>query len=140
MEIIGGNSGYIGYSMSKNAAEAYANGSLPRTKFCKEYKVPKWMWHELLEMHAVTVDGWHHTSKFGNKTYFYSWMDDEVKDIWASRRMELIDIFRMPGEQPRLEGYPNTREGMASFQKDYDAWHGKHKEALGLIRDILLKD
>ena len=140
MKIFGGNSGYIGYSMSKRAAEAYSNGSLPKSKFSKEYKVPARMWDTLRSIQAVTSDGWHHTSKFGNRTYFYSWMDDEVRNIWVSRRKELINIFRMSGKQPRLADYPITREGVAEYDKEYGKWQEKHREAVGLIKDILLQD
>ena len=35
--IVGGNSGYVGYSMSKRAAEAKEKGRFPKTQFVKEY-------------------------------------------------------------------------------------------------------
>lgn len=39
MKTFGGNSGYVGYSMSKRALNARNEGSYPKTDFKKEYSV-----------------------------------------------------------------------------------------------------
>ncbi|MBR5898580.1 MAG: hypothetical protein IKZ14_03835 [Muribaculaceae bacterium] len=38
-QIFGGNSGYVGYSMSKRAAEAREEGRYPKTDFKKVYRI-----------------------------------------------------------------------------------------------------
>ena len=71
MNYFGGNSGYIGFSESIRSAEAKERGSYPRTLFCKEYGISPKLFAELLKRGIIEQDGWHHTSKFGNKTNFY---------------------------------------------------------------------
>ena len=72
--------GYAGYSMSNNAVDAYENGHKPLSKFDKadadalsELTGQKW---KLQEVKQLVQDygsvGYHHTSKFYNKTNFYS--------------------------------------------------------------------
>lgn len=64
-KIIGGNSGYVGYSMSERAEMAYNEGKLPYSK------LPSWA-KKIVDSGIVDTDEWHHTSKYGNKTKFYS--------------------------------------------------------------------
>jgi hypothetical protein len=59
-----GNSGYIGFSMSRRAGEAYDNGLAPLSKIGTGPYVRA----------AAQIIGpaeWHHTSKFCNRTDFY---------------------------------------------------------------------
>lgn len=61
----GGNSGYVGYSMSKRAAEAYEDGKLTYSK------LPTWA-KRMVDAGLVTTNEWHHTSSYGNETPFYN--------------------------------------------------------------------
>lgn len=86
------NRGYVGYSMSERAAEAYESGQLPKSKWTKKLmlerlngwaeatgrafkidlaKMPK---AELFKLFFYKI-AWHHTSKMFNETGFYT-MDD----------------------------------------------------------------
>lgn len=83
------NSGYIGYSMSRRAAEAYEDGEMPKSKWTKKAMVAAIQSYcdefdmlfdpDLLKgMHKDEVferffyeSSWHHTSKFFNETDFY---------------------------------------------------------------------
>ena len=69
----GGNSGYIGYSMSKRAAEAREEGRYPKTDFKKVYDMPQVTLDALVEAGVINDKEWHHTSVYGNKTTFYGW-------------------------------------------------------------------
>jgi len=61
----GGNSGYVGYSMSKRAANAYEDGKLTYSK------LPTWA-KRMVDSGMATTDEWHHTSSYGNQTPFYN--------------------------------------------------------------------
>lgn len=104
----GGNSGYKGYSMSKRAVEAREEGRYPKTDFKKVYGINDATLNALVELNVISNDEWHHTSKYGNKTKFYSWIDDDYiplfdenkKEIQAliknKQYAEVADIFNVP--------------------------------------------
>ena len=84
--------GYIGHSMSERAAEAYAEGAAPLSKWTRArlldgictYPGSEWTPRELkratvadLRTFFLDRSSWHHTSKFYSRTDFYS-IDDEV--------------------------------------------------------------
>lgn len=84
MAIFGGNSGYVGYSKSKRAVAAEVNGLRNKSQFDADFRDEV---NSILVANgykAVTVskmktatkfvsaDEWHHTSKFGNRTDYYS--------------------------------------------------------------------
>lgn len=66
MKTFGGNSGYVGYSMSKRALNARNEGSYPKTDFKKEYSVTASHFDFLEEAGIIYVSEWHHTSNLNN--------------------------------------------------------------------------
>ena len=72
----GGNSGYDGYSMSIRAKEAREEGRYPKTDFKKVYGINDRTLEVLVDLKVIDNTEWHHTSKYGNKTTFYSWYDE----------------------------------------------------------------
>lgn len=72
----GGNSGYDGYSMSIRAKEAREEGRYPKTDFKKVYGINDRTLEVLVDLKVIDNTEWHHTSKYGNKTKFYSWYDE----------------------------------------------------------------
>ena len=72
----GGNRGYVGYSMSRRAAEAREEGRFPKTDFKKEYHVSEHALKALVRTGFIDGSEWHHTSKYGNRTPFYGWTDE----------------------------------------------------------------
>lgn len=85
----GGNSGYVGYSMSKRAAEARENGRFPKTDFKKEYGLTDKAFDALVEVGIIDDSEWHHTSKFGNRTTFYGWEEKEYADYYAEHKSDI---------------------------------------------------
>lgn len=86
----GGNSGYDGYSMSKRARAAREDGRYPKTDFKREYKINEVTLEVLKDLGIISNNEWHHTSKFGNKTKFYYWMDDDdFTNIYEPNRTEI---------------------------------------------------
>lgn len=84
MAIFGGNSGYVGYSKSKRAVAAEVQGLRNKSQFDAEFKKEV---NSILIANGykavtlskiktatkfVSADEWHHTSKFGNRTDYYS--------------------------------------------------------------------
>ena len=61
----GGNSGYVGYSMSRRAAQAYDDGELTYSK------LPAWA-KRMVDAGLAKTNEWHHTSSYGNETPFYN--------------------------------------------------------------------
>lgn len=106
MKSIGGNSGYVGYSMSKRALRARNEGAFPKTDFKKEYSVAASHFDYLLKAGIIYVSEWHHTSRFGNKTDFYRWDEDEYIDIYAQIKKKLSSIIKSVGKAPRMNDYP----------------------------------
>lgn len=90
------NSGYIGHSMSRRAAEAYEDGEMPKSKWTKKAMVAAIQSHcdesdmlfdpdvlkgmrkdEVFERFFYK-SSWHHTSKLFNETVFYKLDEDAV--------------------------------------------------------------
>ncbi len=88
----GGNSGYVGYSMSKRAKDARNDGKYPKTDFKKEYHITDNSLNSLIDAGYINNNEWHHTSKYGNKTIFYSWDEDYYFDIYISNKKEIDKI------------------------------------------------
>ena len=92
----GGNSGYVGYSMSVRAAEAREDGKYPKTDFCREYKVSPAALSALVEARLIDDSEWHHTSVYGNRTTFYAWVNDWAREcgMCATKRTVTAAIER----------------------------------------------
>lgn len=86
MNYFGGNSGYSGYSMSNRAVEAREGGRFPKTDFKKVYGIDNRVLDVLVDLKVIDNTEWHHTSKYGNKTPFYSWVDDDYLDVWQQNK------------------------------------------------------
>lgn len=88
-------SGYYKFSMSNNAVEAYKSGEMPLSKWTKKaileevekctlqcsFEKLKQMPLAVLREYLLYESSWHHTSKFYNKTHFYSLDVDGISEI-----------------------------------------------------------
>lgn len=93
------NSGYDGYSMSNRAREAYDDGEKPLSKWRKsdiidrvleiqeDFEVENFTKSDLqtvkkdvLVNYFLEKSSWHHTSKYMNKTEFYSVNEEKVTE------------------------------------------------------------
>ena len=99
------NSGYSGWSMSRNAVAAYHDGEMPKSKwtkkailaaledYCDEYDLvfvePKGTKAELFER-FVEYKSWHHTSKFCNCTDFYGLNEEEIEESFEPMDEEQV--------------------------------------------------
>lgn len=100
-QLYGGNSGYQGYSMSKRAVWAREDGEYPKTDFKKIYQVPEDTFRVLSMARGsvyggriIDEAGWHHTSKYGNKTTFYAWGDEETRDAYYAHKKEIDKLCK----------------------------------------------
>lgn len=129
------NSGYVGWSMSQRAADAYEDGEMPKSKWTKAAMIAaiKDFCAETQEdsYHPVTYDksieklkkdeifkcffelkSWHHTSKYFNETDFYGVNEDAVREAMqnpkAYRNMRIKErLFR---ENPAEKYYRECRK------------------------------
>lgn len=140
--IYGGNSGYVGYSMSKRAAEAREDGRYPKTDFKKEYGVTENSFNILVEAGIIDDSEWHHTSKFGNKTTFYSWYEEHYFDIYTSRKKEIDKRSReIQSMKPKMADFELSQEGMNAFtDKDREYWEAKKSYANQLWNEFNEED
>ena len=92
--VFGGNSGYVGYSMSKRAAEAKEEGRYPKTEFKKEYHITEKSLDMLTRLGFIDNSEWHHTSMYGNKTPFYGWTEDELADDYLKHKKEIDTLCK----------------------------------------------
>jgi len=87
--------GYYNYSMSNNAVEAYERGEMPISKWTKKAIMEELSKCNVKPEHMAAFKtmsinelrdkllyscGWHHTSKYYNRTEFYSFEYDEDED------------------------------------------------------------
>ena len=92
--VFGGNSGYVGYSMSKRAAEAKEEGRYPKTEFKREYHITEKSLDMLTRLGFIDNSEWHHTSMYGNKTPFYGWAEDELADDYLKHKKEIDTLCK----------------------------------------------
>ena len=140
------NSGYVGWSMSRNAASAYEDGEMPMSKwakkailtaiqgFCGEYdleydpSVERLAKAELFDR-FLEYSSWHHTSKFVNETDFYRLNEDAVRERFPAMTEERI---QQVSEQRRRLALEEAREREAAQkqaahrQAQTDAFVQKH--------------
>ena len=90
----GGNSGYVGYSMSRRAAEAREEGRFPKTDFKKEYHVSEHALKALVRTGFIDGSEWHHTSKYGNRTPFYGWTDEDSAQTYLDNKKEVDTLSK----------------------------------------------
>ena len=99
---VGGNSGYVGYSMSKRAEQAREDGRFPKTDFKREYKVSESSLQALSRIGIISDNEWHHTSSYGNKTTFYGWADEAFAEYYLEHKKEIDkatdDLLRLKEE------------------------------------------
>lgn len=93
----GGNSGYVGHSMSRRAAEAREEGRYPKTDFKRVYHIPEDVLRALVENRIIDNTEWHHTSSYGNRTTFYGWENQGALDYYQSNK-DAIDQAVKKGE------------------------------------------
>lgn len=138
---VGGNSGYVGYSMSKRAANAREEGAYPKTDFKSNYGISQGMLDTLVSAGAVDNTEWHHTSKYGNKTTFYRWNDFAYK-AFSENRESVESVYKdksLSKEEKfsHIENILNT--AIVPIREQYDALASEY-EAVKQSIDILNKD
>lgn len=97
----GGNSGYVGYSMSVRALEAKNNGRFSKTQFKKEYSISEKLLNVFVELDIISDKEWHHTSKYGNRTIFYSWVEESSFDCYIQNK-SIINTFIRHNELDKI--------------------------------------
>lgn len=132
MKTFGGNSGYVDYSMSKRALRARNEGALPKTDFKKEYGLTAQLFDMLDKLGIIYVSEWHHTSKFGNRTNFYRWTEDEYIGIYQEKGKEIRKLTRAVGKEPLMDDFADFRQ----WEQAFNAWQGHKREIMQSIQQL----
>ena len=132
--VFGGNSGYVGYSMSKRAAEAKEEGRYPKTEFRREYHITAKSLDMLTSLGFIDNSEWHHTSMYGNKTPFYGWAEDEFADDYLKHKKEVDTLckgFDPKTKQPLIEKVEKPQ-----YEHEYEMpQYGEAETAANPIRE-----
>lgn len=116
--VFGGNSGYIGYSLSKRATEAKEEGRYPKTEFKKEYHITEKSLDALTRLGFIDNSEWHHTSMYGNKTPFYGWVEDEFADDYLKHKKEIDALCK--GIDPNTKQPLLEKVEKPQYEHDYE--------------------
>ena len=130
--VFGGNSGYVGYSLSKRAAEAKEEGRYPKTEFKKEYHITEKSLDMLTRLGFIDNSEWHHTSMYDNKTPFYGWVEDEFADDYLKHKKEIDALCK--GIDPKTKQPLLEKAEKLPYKYEYEL--PKHAEAEEAINSI----
>lgn len=150
------NSGYIGYSMSRRAAEAYEDGEKPRSKWTKKAMIAaikdacddldlaydpaieKMKKDELFHTFLYN-SSWHHTGKFFNETDFYAIDEDALADRFpemSDRQIAEREAARA-AERQAIEEERAERETMRAAEIERMDRHIAYREEHGFAPDTV---
>ena len=132
--VFGGNSGYVGYSMSKRAAEAKEEGRYPKTEFRREYHITEKSLDMLTSLGFIDNSEWHHTSMYGNKTPFYGWAEDEFADDYLKHKKEVDTLCK--GIDPKTKQPLIEKVEKPQYEHEYEMpQYGEAETAANPIRE-----
>lgn len=132
--VFGGNSGYVGYSMSKRAAEAKEEGRYPKTEFRREYHITAKSLDMLTSLGFINNSEWHHTSMYGNKTPFYGWTEDELADDYLKHKKEVDTLCK--GIDPKTKQPLIEKAEKPQYEHEYEMpQYGEAETAANSIRE-----
>ena len=132
--VFGGNSGYVGYSMSKRAAEAKEEGRYPKTEFRREYHITAKSLDMLTSLGFIDNSEWHHTSMYGNKTPFYGWAEDEFADDYLKHKKEVDTLCK--GIDPKTKQPLLEKVEKPQYEHEYEMpQYGEAETAANSIRE-----
>lgn len=132
--VFGGNSGYVGYSMSKRAAEAKEEGRYPKTEFRREYHITAKSLDMLTSLGFINNSEWHHTSMYGNKTPFYGWTEDEFADDYLKHKKEVDTLCK--GIDPKTKQPLIDKVEKPQYEHEYEMpQYGEAETAANPIRE-----
>lgn len=132
--VFGGNSGYVGYSMSKRAAEAKEEGRYPKTEFRREYHITAKSLDMLTSLGFINNSEWHHTSMYGNKTPFYGWAEDELADDYLKHKKEIDTLCK--GIDPKTKQPLIDKVEKPQYEHEYEMpQYGEAETAANPIRE-----
>ena len=132
--VFGGNSGYVGYSMSKRAAEAKEEGRYPKTEFRREYHITEKSLDMLTRLGFIDNSEWHHTSMYGNKTPFYGWTEDELAGDYLKHKKEIDTLCK--GIDPKTKQPLLEKVEKPQYEHEYELpQYGEAETAANSIRE-----
>ena len=132
--VFGGNNGYVGYSMSKRAAEAKEEGRYPKTEFRREYHITAKSLDMLTSLGFINNSEWHHTSMYGNKTPFYGWTEDELADDYLKHKKEVDTLCK--GIDPKTKQPLIEKVEKPQYEHEYEMpQYGEAETAANSIRE-----
>lgn len=108
--------GYDGYSMSNNARDAYSDGEKPISKWTKSEILKsvseirpdivenlKKIDVKTLKSKLLFQSSWHHSSKYYNKTDFYSLDVDVIQELTNEEIQEMLSSKNEQSKQEQIK-------------------------------------
>lgn len=135
------NKGYVGFSMSVRANEAYESAEMPRSKWTKKEMLDqleeqncqrsgefKKFSAEALRHVLLESAGWHHTSKHFNKTNFYRMIEVEEHEIDGLISKLKIVEQNMKEDRAEARSVKEDKESLdGRWKAEWDEWEGTRK-------------
>jgi len=123
-------SGYLNYSLSNNAVNAYSNGKFPKSEFRKRFGFDP--------SKLALPSEWHHTSCKYNRTDFYD-SESILESLGEHSYKELINIFNLKRHPKWFATWQEYRRFYLSERlKDNFLWkrlsHRTYDEKLNIFR------
>lgn len=148
------NSGYVGWSMSRRAVEAYGDGEMPKSKWTKmamveviqsccdesdllfDPDVLNGMRKDDVFERFFCKSSWHHTSKFFNETDFYKLDEDAVCESF--RPMTDNELAERDAERRQsIEQEEAEREAMRAAMAEKLSKHRAYRTENGFDPDTV---
>ncbi len=137
------NRGYIGYSMSVRAQEAYEYGEMPYSKWTKsaiinylddnkvDVKEFEKFSKEALIRYFLVRSSWHHTSQCFNKTVFYAVDEDQLEKAQNSIELVVVELKEIEKEikeeKANAKKEVKTEEPLEIVEVKYGEWEGTRR-------------
>lgn len=145
--------GYIGYSMSERAKDAYNSNKKPKSKWTKQnilneveknYKEEELSFN-MSEFKKLSVDAlksflycteWHHTSSFYNSTDFYEIDYSKLEELTTEKMQEIEKVVKELKKENKK--YIQEHNNSEKWEVEYLDWSGsrKHPKATA-VKDVV---
>jgi hypothetical protein len=145
--------GYVGSSMSKRAADAYASGEMPKSKWTKKAMlsaISEWcdengrtLTSDLSKLKKDDLferffawTSWHHTGSFASETDFYGINENELRKVSRELTAEESESIERATRE-RISAERKHAEEQAEHERLAEEDASKELASLGALADVI---